>query len=368
MRKTNQESKIKIWGSKAKTSLLVLFGAVLSVSQIQGQTFSYTGAVQSVTLPAGSYQIEMWGANGGDALKGTGGKGGYSTGVLTVASSTTYYIYVGGKGTAATASTPGGWNGGGSCLGTYSTGYNGGTGGGGTDIRTTQNTTYADRIIVAGGGGGGNGYSSYTGNGGDGGGTTGSSGASTRGATYTGGGGSQTTGGTSATGGISSYSLAGALGTGGSYSTSGTLGGTAGGGGYYGGGSGHWGGAGGGGSSYIGAGIAGGTTMGSGQAGFVTNPDATGNGRVVITNSLSISEVSTMSKINIYPNPATDILNITKVSDKATYKIYRTAGQFVSNGTVTNQRIDVSSLEKGVYIISISDNGKEIINTKFIKN
>lgn len=365
MKKSTQQLKIKTWGLKTKTSLLVLFGAVLSVTMVQAQTFSYTGDVQSVTLPAGSYEIKMWGADGGDALKGTGGKGGYSTGTLTVATPTTYYIYVGGKGTTVSSSTPGGWNGGGGCLGTYTTGYDGGTGGGGTDIRTTQNTTYADRIIVAGGGGGGTGYSSYTGNGGNGGGITGSNGESSRGATYAGGGGTQTAGGASATGGIASYSTAGALGTGGNYQ--GTLGGTAGGGGYYGGGSGHWGGAGGGGSSYIDSSIIGGVTIQSGQSGFISNPDTTGNGTVIITNSLSTSEVGVKNVINIYPNPATDFLNVTKVSDRATYKIYSTDGQLISKGTVTKQKIDVSSLEKGIYIISISDTGNEVINTKFIK-
>lgn len=368
MKKSTQESKILKWGLKTKASVLILFGAVLSVSQIQAQTFSYTGAVQSVTLPSGSYQIQMWGANGGDASGGTGGKGGYSTGTLTVATSTTYYIYVGGKGTTATSSTPGGWNGGGSCLGTYSTGFNGGTGGGGTDIRTTQNTTYADRIIVAGGGGGGNGYSTYTGNGGNAGGVTGSSGGSSRAASYTGGGGSQTAGGTSATGGIASYSMQGGLGIGGDYKSNATLGGTAGGGGYYGGGSGHWGGASGGGSSYIGTGIVGGTTIGFGQAGFVPNPDVTGNGSVTITTTLSSSEVDIKNELSIYPNPATDFLNITKASEKATYKIFNVSGVLVLKGAITNEKIDVSSLSKGVYVISILDTGKELLNTKFIKN
>lgn len=365
MKKITQKSKLKMWGLKAKTSFLLLCGAVLSITQVQAQTFSYTGTVQSVTLPAGSYQIEMWGADGGDALRGTGGKGGYSTGTLVVATSTTYYIYVGGKGTTATSSTPGGWNGGGGCLGTYSSGYNGGTGGGGTDIRTTENTTYADRIIVAGGGGGGTGYSTYTGNGGDGGGTNGSNGGSSRAATYAGGGGSQTAGGAPATGGIASYSSAGALGTGGNYT--GTLGGTAGGGGYYGGGSGHWGGAGGGGSSYIG-GVTNGVTIQYGQTGFVTNPDTTGNGRVIITNSaLSTSEIKAKKDISIYPNPATDFLNVTKVSDKATYQIYNVAGQLVSKGYMNGGIINVSALTKGTYLIAIEDKGSELFKSKFIK-
>jgi hypothetical protein len=366
MKKITQQSKLKIWGLKTKASFLILFGAILSITQVQAQTFSYTGTVQSVTLPAGSYQIEMWGADGGDALRGTGGKGGYSTGNLLVTTSTTYYIYVGGKGATVTSSTPGGWNGGGGCLGTYTTGYNGGTGGGGTDIRTTQNTTYADRIIVAGGGGGGTGYSTYTGNGGNGGGATGSNGGSSRGPTYTGGGGSQTAGGTSATGGITSYSLAGALGTGGNYSSTGTLGGTAGGGGYYGGGSGHWGGAGGGGSSYVG-GVTGGVTIQYGQAGFVSNPDTAGNGRVTISNLLSTSEVSTKNDINIYPNPTTDFLSVTKVSDKATYKIYNVAGQLVSQGRMDDGIINVSALTKGTYVIAIEDKGNGLFKSKFIK-
>lgn len=366
MEKITQQSKLKIWGLKTKASFLILFGAILSVAQVQAQTFSYTGTVQSVTLAAGSYQIEMWGADGGDALKGTGGKGGYSTGTLVVAASTTYYIYVGGKGSTVTSSTPGGWNGGGGCLGSFSTGYNGGTGGGGTDIRTTQNTTYSDRIIVAGGGGGGTGYSTYTGNGGNGGGATGSNGGSSRGVTYAGGGGSQTAGGTSATGGIPSYSSAGALGTGGNYT--GTLGGTAGGGGYYGGGSGHWGGASGGGSSYVG-GVTGGVTIQFSQTGFVSNPDTTGNGRVTISNSpLSTSETSIKNDMNIYPNPTTDFLNITKVSDKATYKIYSVAGQLVSRGNVNVGIINVSALTRGTYMIVIEDKGKDLFKSKFIKN
>lgn len=351
---------------KTKTTLLLLLTSVLPL--VNAQTFSYTGAVQSITLSPGSYQVELWGANGGDALKGTGGKGGYTTGTLSVTTSTTYYIYVGGKGTTATSSTQGGWNGGGSCLGTYSGSNNGGTGGGGTDMRTTQNTTYADRIIVAGGGGGANGYSTYTGNGGDAGGLVGSNGASTRGVTYTGGGGTQISGGSSATGGIPNNSTAGALGIGGNYTSSATLGGTAGGGGYYGGGSGHWGGAGGGGSSYIGSEILGGITFQYNQPGFVPNPDTTGNGLLRFTNTLSTKELKTKTQLSIYPNPTTDVINITNVSGKATYKIFTTTGNIISTGSILNKKIDVTNIEKGVYIISVFDGNKEVLNKKFIKH
>jgi len=71
--------------------------------------------------------------------------------------------------------------------------------------------------------------------------------------------------------------------------------------------------------------------------------------------------------IQIYPNPVSDILNVTKVSDKATYKIYSAAGQLVGNGNISNGKINVSSLIKGAYVISIEDKGKENFNSKFIK-
>src|SRR5690606_36675266 len=167
MKKTIPLSKFKIRWLNTKSLILLLFGLFVSVFQGHTQTFSYTGAVQTVTLPAGSYEIEAWGADGGSgfdsSLINNEGKGGYSKGILNVATSTTYYIYVGGKGEDATGTGSGavylgGWNGDGdSGANNYTTvtGYCAGGGGGGTDIRTTQNSTYANRLIVAGGGGGG---------------------------------------------------------------------------------------------------------------------------------------------------------------------------------------------------------------------
>lgn len=90
---------------------------------------------------------------------------------------------------------------------------------------------------------------------------------------------------------------------------------------------------------------------------------------VVITGNLATNESGAVKNngIQIYPNPATDFLNVTKVSDKATYKIYSAAGQLVGNGNISNGKINVSSLIKGAYVISIEDKGKESFNSKFIK-
>ncbi|MCA6069360.1 T9SS type A sorting domain-containing protein [Chryseobacterium sp. RG1] len=73
------------------------------------------------------------------------------------------------------------------------------------------------------------------------------------------------------------------------------------------------------------------------------------------------------NNIQIYPNPAIDFLNVTKVSDKATYKIYNAAGQLVSNGNINGGRINVSALVKGVYVIAIEDKGDDLFKSKFIK-
>ena len=103
--------------------------------------FAYTGAVQNyTTVCRGTHTLTVWGAQGGNS----GGKGGYSTGVVNLNENMNLYIYVGGQGSRGST---GGFNGGGT------TGSKGGTGGGASDIRIGTDSLYA-RVIVAGGGGG----------------------------------------------------------------------------------------------------------------------------------------------------------------------------------------------------------------------
>lgn len=59
MRKITQLSKLQIPWMSTKTFAILLVGLFLQIFQIQAQTFNYTGSVQSVTLPAGDYEIEM---------------------------------------------------------------------------------------------------------------------------------------------------------------------------------------------------------------------------------------------------------------------------------------------------------------------
>ena len=116
--------------------------------------YSYTGAVQSYTVPDGidSVFIQVWGAQGGTAPSKTeGGRGGYSEGKMKVYQGDVLNVYVGGQGTSGTTAA-GGFNGGGLGLSTNSRVMT--SGGGGTDVRVNSTSLYA-RAIVAGGGGGG---------------------------------------------------------------------------------------------------------------------------------------------------------------------------------------------------------------------
>lgn len=206
--------------------------------------FRYSNTVQQVTLSAGTYKLECWGAQGGSYNESyaAGGKGGYSVGTITLTENTPVYIYTGGKGIAYTTSTytsqgGGGFNGGGNA------GYQGGGGGGASDIRIGSDSLYA-RVIVAGGGGGAYSYSSsYCASGGAGGGTNGISGNyySSSYSSWVGGGASQTAGGTAGTGSSTNYNgTAGTFGVGGNtgykYNSTSYYSSGAGGGGWYGGG------------------------------------------------------------------------------------------------------------------------------------
>ena len=227
------------------------------VNYVTTTDFSYTGSAQTFTLPQqlDSAKLQVWGAQGGSGTGSSttlyaGGNGGYSEGVLgRAAAGHTLGVYVGGKGMNSRAVTttnqpyPGGWNGGGAAgVKTYTSNcYQGGSGGGGTDIRIAGNTLYA-RVIVAGGGGGTGYSSSYFGS--VGGGTSG--GASS--GTYSGSPGTQTAGGSGSTSGTNAYgasAASGVNGQAGSFGQGGNggagtncSGGAGGGGGWYGGGGG----------------------------------------------------------------------------------------------------------------------------------
>jgi hypothetical protein len=139
-------------------------------------TFSYTGSVQTFTVPAGvtSINVDAKGAKGGNGVNGgIGGNGGRVQGTIVVTPGAVLNIYVGGLGIDCAYCGTGGYNGGGGT--NAGAGQEAGTGGGATDVRVSP-YGYADRLFVAGGGGGA-GFTGSECNGGAGGGLTGASGS-----------------------------------------------------------------------------------------------------------------------------------------------------------------------------------------------
>lgn len=112
--------------------------------------YGYTGGIQSFTAPdAGTYQLEVWGAEGGSA-GASSGNGGYGKGEVELTKGQIIYICVGGNGSS------GGYNGGGQSLRSNA------RGGGATHMAKTNRGvlssyySYKSEVyLVAGGGGAG---------------------------------------------------------------------------------------------------------------------------------------------------------------------------------------------------------------------
>ena len=116
------------------------------------QAFEYTGVVQTFTITkSGKYLLEVYGAQGGNvsynSTTHTGGKGGYSKGIIKLEKGDILYIHIGSKGTDETVNDTN------STVETVSAGS-----GKASYISKTQNATLTsnstDILIVANGGGG----------------------------------------------------------------------------------------------------------------------------------------------------------------------------------------------------------------------
>ena len=102
--------------------------------------YAYTGTVSNFTVPeTGNYKIEVWGASGGDnysnkylTANSHGGRGGYSSGTITLQKDDTLYVVVGGRGKYGSGYVAGGFNGGGTGGASSS-----GSGGGATDVQSS---------------------------------------------------------------------------------------------------------------------------------------------------------------------------------------------------------------------------------------
>lgn len=88
----------------------------------------------------------------------------------------------------------------------------------------------------------------------------------------------------------------------------------------------------------------------------------------VTPNTLSTEEFNT-NTFKVYPNPsATGYVNITSANDAVTsVAVYDILGKEVLNNTLDNDRLNVSSLQAGVYILKISQNNASVTKKLVIK-
>src|SRR5205823_7904845 len=191
-------------------------------AQATTQTFAYTGAEQTFTVPAGvsSVHVAAVGGSGGNTDR-PGGVAAQVSGDLSVTPGETLYVEVGARGGESAGYSSGAFNGG---------GEGAGGGGGASDVRTSPLASGLlpdPRLLVAGGGGGAG--MSGTAIGGAGG-AAGEAGEQSSAGNGGGGPGAQSSGGAGGTG-ISCHACsAGQLGVGGNAPDSGDIGGGGGGG------------------------------------------------------------------------------------------------------------------------------------------
>lgn len=78
--------------------------------------------------------------------------------------------------------------------------------------------------------------------------------------------------------------------------------------------------------------------------------------RIVIDGILGLGDTN-QNKFSIYPNPANDFINITsQTSGDISVAVYDILGKQVIS-KITSERVDISTLTSGVYIVKISQNG-----------
>lgn len=157
-----KRARLKSRHAAGVSALVLIASSVLAVPSVHAAgatsqvTFSYTGAAQTWSIPAGVQSVAF------EATGGFGGGMGAATvlanmlsGTLTFPSgATTLEINVGGNGANQSTTGAGGWNGGGNGGGHSGGGFQVGAGGGGaTDIRL-PGAPASQALVVAGGGGG----------------------------------------------------------------------------------------------------------------------------------------------------------------------------------------------------------------------
>ena len=97
------------------------------------------------------------------------------------------------------------------------------------------------------------------------------------------------------------------------------------------------------------------------STGWELTPDGCADGTMEITQVLA-NNAFQASRITIFPNPSSAILNIENNTELAKYQIIDISGRIILENETIN-KIDISGIQSGIYWLKLKD-----FTTKFIKN
>ncbi|MBK6265058.1 endonuclease [Marivirga sp. S37H4] len=85
-------------------------------------------------------------------------------------------------------------------------------------------------------------------------------------------------------------------------------------------------------------------------------------------NEVTANKFASEQSFVVYPNPTNDYLQVENVSTSAIFNIYNIHGKKVKSGNVNHQKIEVQELEKGLYYLQLTIDGRlKSKAVKFIK-
>lgn len=82
--------------------------------------------------------------------------------------------------------------------------------------------------------------------------------------------------------------------------------------------------------------------------------------------SYAIPDEFASNDLKIYPNPVRDILNVESTAEIKSYQVFDLAGKLVLNSSTSTQKINVSQLSSGVYVL-VMETEKGRVMERFIK-
>jgi hypothetical protein len=89
---------------------------------------------------------------------------------------------------------------------------------------------------------------------------------------------------------------------------------------------------------------------------------------VLYDSNLSGLNTLTEEGLVVYPNPTSSILNLEGLHTTDKVQLLDLQGKLILSGNQQSKSLDISTLEKGVYLLRVSREGKHIQTVKILKD